>query len=94
MQANTIVLSDGRRFPLSATGKVLSWSIGLYNTLAQERLGYPDCREVIRAMITYRPEQLHTEKRDLLKSSMADRLFGHNAKKMYELICEVEMELA
>jgi len=52
-----ITLEDGRKFP-QFEGKPLSWSIGLYHTIAEANIGYPKMRAVIRAMREYRPEQL------------------------------------
>ena len=53
------------KFP-EYNGETLSWSIDLYNTLAEERIGYPRARVVIRAMAEYRPDQLKRERYELL----------------------------
>ena len=75
---------DGREFPI-LDGELLSWSIGVYMTLEQQRLGYPKARAVVRAMIDHRPEQLRSERYEMLKGSF-DRVFGHNAGACLEVI--------
>jgi hypothetical protein len=77
----------GYEFPMYE-GELLSWSIGLYMTLEQERLGYPKARIVIQAMQDRRPKQLALERYEMLRGSF-DRMFGHNARKVMELIDEV-----
>ena len=69
----------GFEFPLYQ-GELLSWSIGLYSTLAEQEIGYPRMRTVIRAMHERRPEQLERERIDLLKGTF-DKVFGRNAKR-------------
>lgn len=78
-----ITLEDGRVFPVYE-GQPISWH--LYNSSSEEQKGYPRARAVIAAMMVYRPEELARERRDLLKSSLHDRMFGHNAKKLLALI--------
>lgn len=80
---------NGNSFPVY-DGKALSWSIGLYHTLAEEHAGFPKARIVIRAMQERRPEQLERERISYLRGSF-DRMFGQNAAKMLALI---EEELA
>lgn len=74
----TIKLDDGRVFPVY-DGEALSWSTGLYHTIAEAREGYPRMRAVIRAMKTERPEQLAKERAELVKGC-SDRSFGHTSK--------------
>ena len=87
MSQSTITLEDGRVFPLSPSGDVLSWSIDLYSSFSEEVAGYPKMRVVIRAMLEHRPEQLEKERRELLKASF-DRMFGHNAKRVLDVVEE------
>lgn len=90
LMLTTIKLENGRNFPVYE-GLALSWDIASYNSLEEERLGYPRMRAVIRAMREHRPEQLERERREMLKASLSDRMFGHNAKKVLAVI-EVECE--
>lgn len=69
-------------------GERLSWSIGSYHTHAEQSAGFPKMRAVIRAMIAHRPDILHEERRQLVKSSLCDRLFGHNAEIALRVIDE------
>jgi hypothetical protein len=78
--------SNGNMFP-EFNGQPLSWSIGLYNTLNDEKAGYPKTRCVIRAMKYYRPMQLESERKELVRSCF-DRLFGHNARKLLAILDE------
>ena len=73
-----ITLKDGRKFP-QYNGETLSWSIGLYHTLTDQREGFPRMRTVIRAMREHRPEELKRERYEMLKASFGN-MFGHNAK--------------
>lgn len=82
-------LGDGRAFP-QYDGETLSWCTGLYHTAAEERIGFPRMRAVIRAMIAHRPEQIERERREMLKASFC-RIFGRNARKSLNVI---EEELA
>ena len=77
--------ADGRVFP-EYGGELLSWSIGSYMTHSESQRGYPKARAVIQAMAQHRPDQLERERREMLKASMSDRMFGHNAKKELDLI--------
>lgn len=77
---------DGNPFPVYQ-GEALSWSIGLYSTLTEERARYPRARVVIAAMREHRPEQLDRERYELLKGSF-DRMFGQNAKRLLAVIEE------
>lgn len=79
----TVETTEGRLFPHVGDMKPLSWMIG--STLEDERADYPKMRAVIRAMMVHRPEQLESERRELLKASF-DRMFGHNAKKCLQVI--------
>ena len=79
-----VTLADGRTFP-TYEGETLSWSIGLYHTLNEERAGYPRMRAVIQAMRVHRPEALRRERYDMLKGSF-DRIFGYNARKVLDVI--------
>lgn len=45
-------------------------------------------RAVIRAMRIERPEALERERRELIKSSLCDRVFGYNAKEALRVIEE------
>lgn len=81
-----ITLSDGRVFP-QYEGETLSWYIGLYHTTAEERLGFPRMRTVIRAMLAHRPEDLERERYQMLKASF-DRVFGRIARVMLAVIDE------
>jgi hypothetical protein len=82
--SDTITLDDGRVFPCHG-GKVLSWSIGLYHTSAEELIDFPLMRAVVRAMLCHRPAQLDSEILEM-KKSCYDRLFGHNARKCLDVI--------
>ena len=75
---------NGFEFPM-LNGELLSWSINLYMTLAEEQKDYPRARTVIRAMQERRPAQLDRERYEMLKGSF-DRMFGHNARKCLEVI--------
>ena len=77
---------DGRIFP-EYEGETLAWDINLYMTPKERRSGYPRARAVIEAMQAERPEQLERERREMLKASF-DRMFGHNAKQVLDLIEE------
>lgn len=79
-----LITVNGNLFP-SYNGEALSWSIGLYHTFSEEQAGFPRARTVIAAMREHRPEQLERERRDMLSASF-DRMFGHNARKMLDLI--------
>jgi hypothetical protein len=81
---NILTTVNGNPFPMYE-GQALSWSIGLYHTLAEQELGFPRARRVIHAMRQYRPEQLEQERRDYLKATF-DQMFGHNARIMLALI--------
>ncbi len=81
-----IELTDGRKFP-QYKGETLSWSIGLYHTLTDQREGFPRMRTVIRAMQQYRPEDLKRERYEMLKASFG-HMFGHNAKVALAVIDE------
>jgi hypothetical protein len=72
-----------RLFPVYESAP-LSWDLAAYFTAAEERIGYPRMRAVVRAMLEHRPEQLQTERRSLRLHQ--DRLFGHNARKMLAVI--------
>ena len=64
-------LKDGRKFP-QYNGETLSWSIGLYHTLTDQREGFPRMRTVIRAMREYMPEELKRERYEMLKASFGN----------------------
>lgn len=83
---DTITLADGRVFP-QYEGESLSWSIGSYQTLNEERQGFPRMRAVIRAMMAHRPAQLETERREYLRASFGS-MFGHNALQALRVIDE------
>lgn len=53
--------------------------------LADEREGFPRLRAVIQAMRIERPEQLKRERHDCV-IGMADRVFGHNSRKLLGII--------
>jgi len=80
--------AHGFEFPMHE-GRLLSWDIGSYMNPEEERLGHPRARMVIQAFMERRPEQLEREKRHFLKASF-DRMFGHNAQKILNLIIEIE----
>jgi hypothetical protein len=84
--ATVATLADGRVFPIY-DGEVLSWSPGMYHTHAEAEIGYPRMHAVIRALMEHRPEHLERERREMLKGSF-DRMFGHNAKVVLEVIEE------
>jgi hypothetical protein len=86
MSQTLVQLADGRVFP-QFNGETLSWSIGLYHTLAEEKQNYPRARAVIRAMCEHRPMDLERERRELVKVSF-DRMFGHNARKLLAVVNE------
>lgn len=88
--ATVITLPDGRMFP-AYDNEPLSWDVGVYFTLNEERQGYPRLRTVLAAMREYRPDQLEREKRELLKGTF-DKVFGHNARKLLALIEKTEDE--
>lgn len=69
-------------------GEALPWSLGAVFTYQDELDGYPRCRAVIDALQEHRPDQLEQERRELIKSSLCDRLFGGNAKRLLKLIEE------
>lgn len=89
MNAITMTTVNGNPFP-SYEGQALSWSIGLYHTHDEQMAGFPRARAVIRAMREHRMEQLQKERCVYLTSSF-DKMFGMNAKRMFDLI---EEELA
>jgi hypothetical protein len=80
----TVTLEDGRFFP-ALDGYTLCWSIGSYASWNDQRDGYRKMRAVIRAMMTHRPELVERERREMLKASF-DRMFGHNAQKVLDVI--------
>jgi hypothetical protein len=84
--ATLTTLADGRVFP-EYEGITLSWSIDLYNTHEEERVGYPKMRAVIRAMKKVRPGQLESEYTGAIRASF-DKMFGHNARKVLAVIEE------
>jgi len=84
----TTTLEDGRVFPVSPEGEVLSWDIGLYATQAEAQLGYPKARAVIAAMQAERPEQLVRERASLTRAT-SNRMHGHNARALLKLIDSV-----
>jgi len=84
----TTTLEDGRVFPVSPEGEVLSWDIGLYATQAEAQLGYPKARAAIAAMQAERPEQLVRERASLTRAT-SNRMHGHNARALLKLIDSV-----
>lgn len=72
----------GAEFPMYK-GQLLSWHLSM--TWEDEQAGFPKLKTVIHAMIERRPKELQKERYNLLKASF-DRMFGHNAKKMLEII--------
>lgn len=66
----------------------LSWDIGLYMTITEERANFPRARTVITAMSVHRPDQLARERGQLQFDSL-NRVFGHNAERELRLIDEV-----
>lgn len=79
-----ITLNDERVFP-GYNGEALCWDIGAYNSVDEERAGYPRMRAVIRAMIEHRPDQIERERHEMLRASF-DRMFGHQAKRSLRVI--------
>lgn len=77
-------------FPIFTDGTLLSWSLGLYNTWAEEAKDYPRMRLVIRAMLEKHPADLECERRDMVRASFG--MFGNSAAKMLRVI-EQEMVL-
>jgi hypothetical protein len=80
----TVAVSDRREFPVHR-GEPLAWDVGLYNTLAEERLDFPKMRAVIRAMQEHRPRQLDHEWRVIRRASFS-RMFGMNASVVLDVI--------
>lgn len=76
-----------RGFPLFGAEE-LSWDIGLYMTISEERANFPRARTVITAMSVHRPDQLARESGQLRFDSL-NRVFGHNAARELRLIDEV-----
>lgn len=77
---------DGRAFPMHE-GKLLSWDIGSHNSHNEQQAGYPKMRTVIRAKLQHgRGDEVEGERRDMLRSAMGDRMFGHNARKVLDVI--------
>ena len=72
----------GYEFPIY-NGELLSWHLS--STLDDQRQGFPKMRTVIRAMIERCPEQLAKERHEMLKGSF-DKMFGHNAKTVLDVI--------
>ena len=81
---------NGSEFPVHE-GELLAWDAGLYMTTAEERIGFPRARAVLRQMLIHRPEQFQREKREMLTASF-DRVFGHNARKAMALYESIESE--
>ena len=79
-----LITINGNPFP-SYQGEALSWSIGLYDTINEANAGYPRMRVVINAMREHRPEQLETERKELVKASF-DRMFGCAAKRQLSIM--------
>lgn len=73
--------AESRPFP-EYKGEKLSRSPGLYLTDAEAKVDYPKLKAVLADMTD---EELAKERSDALKGSF-DRLFGHNAKKMLNLV--------
>lgn len=67
-------------------GKVLSWSIGLYFTAAEQAAGYQKMRAVIRAMWLARPKQLFQERNEMVRSLWGP--FKDNANRCLQVIDE------
>lgn len=88
MNKTTLITVNGNPFP-EFEGEALSWSIGAYDTINEQHAGYPRMRTVIRAMHEYRPEQLETERRSLVRGSF-DRVFGRAAKAQLKIIDETK----
>jgi hypothetical protein len=82
--ATDIVSIDGRVFPVH-NGQALSWSLGCYSSYNDEKAGFARMRAVIQAMRIHRPEQLRKERFEMLKASF-NAMFGHNARKVLEVI--------
>ena len=80
----TIRLEDGRVFPVY-DGKPLAWSVELYFTDSEARLGYPRLRAVLRAMRQERPEQLAREVFALKRASL-DSMFGRVAQRCLDVV--------
>lgn len=68
-------------------GQPLAWSPGLYQTFAEQELGFPRMRAVLRAMRDHRPEQLRRERFEMLRGSFCS-LFGRAARLALEIIDE------
>ena len=79
-----------REFPVHE-GELLAWDAGLYMSAAEDRIGFPRARAVLRQMLIHRPEQFQREKREMLTASF-DRVFGHNARKAMALYESIESE--
>jgi hypothetical protein len=77
---------NGNPFP-EYQGEALSWSIEVYDTINEQKAGYPRMRAVIRALKEHRPAYLEIEKRLLLRGSF-DRMFGNVAKRQLSIIEE------
>ncbi len=77
-----IKLPDGREFPTHDGVTALSWPIGANFTLADEHEGYPRTKAVLSEMSD---EQIERDRAENVKASF-DRLFGHNAKRLLQLI--------
>jgi hypothetical protein len=86
MNKTNLIISNGNLFP-EFEGKALSWSIGAYDTINEAKLGHPRMKTVIRAMREYRPDQLETERRLLVRGSF-DRVFGNAAKAQLKILEE------
>lgn len=84
---NMVQLPDGRLFPCY-NGEVLTWALGSHFTHADELEGYPRTKAQIAALRAHRPDVLEYECRQLVKSALADRLFGHKAEELLNLIDE------
>ena len=82
----TITLEDGRTFP-EYQGEALSWSLELYNTWNEEQADFPKARAVLAELSL---DRLTAAYSSYLRDSF-DRIFGHNAKKILNLI-EAEIE--
>ena len=85
MKAELIQLPDGREFPVY-NGEPLSWVIS--PTLTDEKEGFPRLRSVIRAMMEKRPEMLEEERRQLVKSSLCNPVFGVVAERVLKIVEE------